>query len=77
MKATGLLITKTAGVISAACLCLAVLATPVGASVLLRGGMAGFGVTDPAALTLLGAILVSMGAWTRRVLSPRRVRKTS
>ena len=72
MNPKGILITKTVGVVSAAFLCLAVLATPVGASMLLRGGMAGFGVTDPGALTLLGAVLVGMGVWTRRVLTPRQ-----
>lgn len=67
------IVTKTVGVTSAACLCLAVLTTPVGASVLLRGGMAGSGVTEPGALTVLGVILLSMGLWTRRVVLPRRV----
>jgi len=35
---------------------------------LLRGGLAGSGVTDPGPLLLLGASLVMIGVWTRRVL---------
>lgn len=71
MNPKRVLIMKTAGVMSAAFLCLAMLATPVGASMLLWVGRAGFGATDPGALILVGAVLVCMGVWTRRVLSPR------
>jgi len=39
---------------------------------LLRGGMAGFGVTDPGTLMLLGITLVSVGVWTRRLLSDQK-----
>ena len=43
-----------------ALLCIAILAAPVAAS-------AGFVVTDPGPLVLLGAALVSAGVWTRRL----------
>jgi len=74
MKLKSVIGTKALGVASAAFLCLVALATPVGASMLRRGGLEGFGVTDPGSLTLLGAALIGMGVWARRLLSPRRVR---
>jgi len=41
------------------------------------GGRAGFAVTDPATLVVLGAGLVSLGLWTRRILPGRRVTSSS
>jgi len=60
-------IAKTLALMVVALLCIVALVTPVGASMLLRGGLSGSGVTDPGTLMLLGAILVTVGVWTRRV----------
>jgi hypothetical protein len=43
-----------------------------GVSMLLGSGKAGFVVTDPGTLMLLGATLVSVGVWTRRLLFDKR-----
>jgi len=54
-------------------LLLVTVVTPVGANMLFRGGLAGSGVTEPGSLVLAGVILVSLGAWTRRMLfAPKR-----
>jgi hypothetical protein len=65
-------IVKTLALVVVALLCIIALVTPVGANMLFRGGLAGSGVTDPGALTLLGASLVTVGVWTRRVLFSKR-----
>jgi len=65
-------IVKTLALMTIAVLCIIALVTPVGASMLLRGGLAGSGVTDPGPLLLLGATLVTIGVWTRRVLFGQR-----
>ena len=65
-------ITKTLALVVVALFCIVALVTPVGASMLLRGGLAGSGVTDPGALTLLGASLVALGVWTRRLFFGKR-----
>jgi hypothetical protein len=61
----GAWLTKTLVTVSIALICLAALAAP-GAAM-----SAGFVVTDPGTLLLLGAALVSVGIWTRRLLIRR------
>ena len=57
---------KTLGIASLALFCIVALAAPVAAT------SAGFVVTDPGTLGLLGAALVSVGVWTRRLFFTRR-----
>jgi hypothetical protein len=44
--------------------------TPVGAN-MLRGGISSVSATDPGTLALLGAVMISVGVWTRRLLFGR------
>lgn len=55
-----------------ALLAVVALVTPVGADILLRGGISRFSVTDPGTLVLLGAALVIVGVWTRRAFFGQR-----
>jgi len=53
-------ITRTAVLLSIAVLCVVALVTPVAANMLLRGETR-FNLTDPSALILIGAALISLG----------------
>lgn len=66
-------ITKRLGLFVAVLLVGGAFVTPVGAN-MLRGGISGFSVSDPGTLALLGAAMISVGVWTRRVLFSRASR---
>jgi hypothetical protein len=55
------LIGKTLGIALLSLICMVAVAAPVAAA------SAGLVVTDPGTLTLLGAALVAIGVWTRRL----------
>jgi len=60
------LTTKTVGISFVTLVCVVALAAPSAAM------SVGFVVTDPGTLFLLGAALVSVGVWTRRLFFPTR-----
>jgi len=66
-------ITKKLGLFVAVLLVGGACVTPVGAN-MLRGGISGLSVTAPGTLALLGAAMISVGVWTRRVLFGRASR---
>jgi hypothetical protein len=63
-------ITRKLALFGAALLVGGAFVTPVGAN-MLRGGISSFSMTDPGILALIGAAMISVGVWTRRVLFGR------